>query len=192
MQLLKRMPRHLRALYLTFDDGPDPEETPRLLDMLGRLEARATFFLLGREAERYPELVRMIVEAGHALGNHSMTHPWFDRISWREQLDEIRQSDAVLKKFDGNDVHPFRPPHGRGTVFAMATCMIRRQKLVLWSHDSRDYCESAGQVLSSLQSKAMRNGDILLFHDDGPVARQALSRLLPVWKSAGFQFPTIS
>src|SRR6266849_2574451 len=82
---------------LTFDDGPHPEYTPRLLQILERHQARATFFMLGEKAHRYPELVQRVAQAGHAIGNHSWDHPVFPEISRRERRDQIR---ACAKAID--------------------------------------------------------------------------------------------
>jgi peptidoglycan/xylan/chitin deacetylase (PgdA/CDA1 family) len=186
-----RLPGRRQALYLTFDDGPDPAETPRLLTVLAELEVRATFFLLGQAVERHPQVVRDIVAAGHALANHSMSHPWFSRLSARRQLEEIASADRILESYDGKRRHPFRPPHGKITLSALGACLLRLQRMVLWTHDSLDYRLPADDVIAHLRSLTMRGGDILLFHDDGEVARLALRHLVPGWKAAGFGFATI-
>ena len=189
---MTRLPRRSPTLYLTFDDGPHPEETPRLLESLDRFDIKATFFVVGRAAQLHPALVDAIAQAGHVIGNHSMTHPRFDRLSVRQQLDEIEFADRVLARHDGNSRHPFRPPYGRWTLFSMATCVLRSQKVVLWSHDSFDFRTSADQVVTHMRSRKITGGDILLFHDDGPVARESLQQLVPDWKAAGFEFSTIA
>jgi peptidoglycan-N-acetylglucosamine deacetylase len=191
MTLVTRLPRRSPTLYLTFDDGPHPQETPRLLETLSRLDIKATFFVVGQAAERHPQLTKAIAEAGHALANHSMTHAWFNRLSVRQQFDEIKSADSVLERFDGKSLHPFRPPHGKWTVSSLVACLLRSQKLVLWSHDSLDYRTTADEVVAYMRSRTIKSGDILLFHDDGPVAREALGNLVPEWKAAGFAFSTI-
>jgi peptidoglycan/xylan/chitin deacetylase (PgdA/CDA1 family) len=190
-RLVTRLPRRSPTLYLTFDDGPDPEETPRLLEALSRFDIRATFFVVGREAERHPDLVAAIVRAGHVIGNHSMTHPRFSQESVRRQLDEIASADRVLERHDGRRRHLFRPPYGRWTFYSLAACLLRSQKVVLWTHDSLDYRSTADQVVTHMRSRKINGGDILLFHDDGPVARESLLELVPEWKAAGFGFSTI-
>ena len=191
-RFVRRLPGATPTLYLTFDDGPDPKETPRLLETLDRLEIKATFFLVGRAAESRPDLVSAISEAGHALANHSMNHLWFNRIPARQQLDEIRSADRVLERFDRKRLHPFRPPHGKWTLFSLFACLFRPQRVVLWTHDSLDYRLPTPDVVAHMRSRKMRSGDILLFHDDGPVARETLLQLVPEWKAAGFRFATIA
>jgi len=190
-RLVTRLPGRSPTLYLTFDDGPHPDETPRLLESLDRFDIRATFFVVGRAAERHPDLVAAIARAGHVIGNHSMTHPRFSRLSVRHQLDEIASADRVLARHDGKTRHPFRPPYGSWTFLSTAACVLRSQKVVLWSHDSLDYRSPADQVVAHMRSREIRGGDILLFHDDGPVARESLQELVPEWRAAGFGFSTI-
>ena len=110
--VLVRGPREPGALYLSFDDGPHPEHTPRLLDLLARHGARASFFLVGQRVEQHPALVERIVAEGHALGNHSYSHPMFRRLGLRAQLDEVERTDRLLAAFDRRGPHRFRPPRG--------------------------------------------------------------------------------
>ena len=111
-----RMSRREPTVYLSFDDGPHPEHTPRLLELLRKHGAKATFFLIGDQAEKHPDIVRRIVEEGHTIGNHSMTHPRLSRLSAREQLADIARADAVLERFNGRKRQMFRPPNGRATL----------------------------------------------------------------------------
>jgi peptidoglycan/xylan/chitin deacetylase (PgdA/CDA1 family) len=190
-RLVTRLPSRSQTLYLTFDDGPDPRETPLLLELLAQFDIKATFFMVGRTAERQPQIVKAVADDGHTLANHSMTHPWFNRLSMRQQIWEIESADKELDRCDGILRHPCRPPQGKWTVFALVACLARSQKLVLWSHDSLDYRLPAADVVAHLRSRAIRSGDIFLFHDDGPVARETLRQLVPEWKMAGFGFSAL-
>lgn len=177
-----------KAIHLTFDDGPDATHTPRLLDLLDRHAAKATFFLRGDHAERNPDLTRRLVSAGHALGNHSFSHPSFDQLTWSRQVEEIERTDRVLASFDGQAKHVFRPPYGRLTARTLALCLSRRQRVALWTHDSFDFRLDAGAVLQRLRELPVRRGDIFLFHDDAPSGVAALERILPEWRAAGLAF----
>ncbi len=184
-KLCVRGPGQGGAIYLTFDDGPNAQHTPALLDLLKAHDAKATFFTIGRDAQAHPELVQRLLAEGHALGNHSMTHARLKRMAPAQQQAEVKAADAVLQGFTGRAHHPFRPPHGEAT-FSMLWRMLRgQQRLVLWSVDSLDYCLEAGAVVQRLQDWPLSGGDILLFHDDGPVATEALAQLLPAWRSRG-------
>lgn len=184
-----RYPGADQALYLTFDDGPDPQHTPAVLELLRRHDAKAVFFLIGSNAERHPELARSIVEAGHHVGNHSMNHPWFNRIAAAAQRLEISAADRVLERFDGRALHPFRPPHGRATLGSVLEMRRRGQTMLLWSYDSLDYTLGSTELTERLRNAPLSGGDVLLFHDDGAAAVHALETMLPIWKRAGFHFP---
>ncbi len=173
------------AIHLTFDDGPHPQHTPALLDLLKAHGAKATFFTIGREAQAHPELVRRLLAEGHALGNHSMTHARLKRLAPAQQQAEVAAADAVLQGFSGRTQHPFRPPHGEATPSMLWRSLRGGQRLVLWSVDSLDYCLQADAVVQRMHDWPLRGGDILLFHDDGPVATEALAQLLPVWRGRG-------
>lgn len=178
-------------VYLTFDDGPHPEHTPPLLDLLARYDARATFFMLGSKVQSQESLVRQIVSAGHTLGNHSFSHPSFVSIPLQRQAQEIDRTDALLAPFDGRPRHLFRPPRGRPALATLALCVGRRHPIALWTHDSRDFTLDQAQVVSAMTGTRVVPGDILLFHDDGDVARAALETLLPLWQGSGLKFAAL-
>jgi peptidoglycan-N-acetylglucosamine deacetylase len=180
------------AVYLTFDDGPHPQHTPALLDVLERHGAKGSFYLIGREAEKYPDVVRALLGRGHAIGNHSMFHPKMRGLSARAQRAEIDRADAVLQRFDGVARHAFRPPNGRVTWPALAVALRRRQPLMLWTIDSLDYTLPAAEVAKRLSARTITDGDVILFHDDAPCAAAVLSELLPAWKARGLQFPALT
>lgn len=180
------------TLYLTFDDGPNPEYTPRLLDLLAAHDARATFFLIGAHAERYPELVRRIVEEGHALGNHSWSHPRFERISREVRLDEIDRTDEFLARFDGLTRHGFRPPRGAAPPGLMLDCALRGIRMVYWSYDSLDYSQrEPAELLATMASHPVHAGEIMLMHDDSPHSHAILAQMLPQWREQGYRFEAL-
>jgi peptidoglycan/xylan/chitin deacetylase (PgdA/CDA1 family) len=183
-----RGPRADRALYLTFDDGPDPTHTPVLLDLLREYQACATFFLVGRNVERHPELVRRMVAEGHRLGNHSYTHPSFGGLSLAQQLEEIDRTDRLLAGFDGEQRHRFRPPRG---VFSLPlTLHFARhgRNLTYWSYNSMDYLNRPPADLAQrLRDVPPRPGEVILMHDDGACSIHMLESLLGEWKAAGFR-----
>lgn len=184
-----RAPHAGQALYLTFDDGPSPDHTPALLELLGRHGAKATFFLIGREAERYPQLVERIVEEGHVLGNHSYSHPMFDALTHTEQWAEVERTEQVLSGFDGRVRHGFRPPRGVFSLLLTLRFALTRRKLAYWSYDTMDYQGGDPNALAArLRAKPPRAGDVVLMHDDSHCSLHVLEALLPEWKQRGFVF----
>lgn len=187
--VLTRGARRHRVLHLTFDDGPHPEHTPVLLDLLAKHRAKATFFLIGREAERFPDVVERIVREGHVLGNHSWSHPQFDRLDLAAQREEIQRTDQLLTRFDGAARHDFRPPRGVLPRPMLLDCVRRGQRIAYWSYDSLDYSKRPAEVLiDSAQRFPPEPGEILLMHDDSALSMQLLQAMLPTWAAGGFAF----
>jgi peptidoglycan/xylan/chitin deacetylase (PgdA/CDA1 family) len=164
-----RGPADGASLYLTFDDGPDPQHTPVLLDALAAAGARATFFVVGTAAERYPDLVRRIVAEGHTLGSHSYSHSSPRKTSARVLLDEVERSARLLAGIVGFAPRLFRPPRGQLSAAKLAGLLLAGQDIVLWNVDPRDFnCASADDLLAALRYHDLRGGDIVLLHDDHP------------------------
>jgi len=180
------------ARYLSFDDGPHPEHTPRLLDLLARHAAKASFFLVGRNVERHPEIVARIVREGHLLGNHSFTHERFGQLPLAAQLDEFARTDAALAGFDGRPRHRLRPPQGSLPLPLLLALARRGRSIAYWSYDSLDYQSPAPEALiDRLRRAPPAAGDIVLMHDDSALAADALTVLLPEWRAAGHSFQAL-
>ena len=180
-------PRAQKGLYLTFDDGPHPEHTPPLLDLLARHGAKATFFLIGEQIDRHPALARRIVEEGHTLGNHSFTHPQFETLSLDAQFDEIERTDRALASVSGRPRHGFRPPRGVLPLPLMLRFIRKRRRIAYWSYDSLDYSSRpAPELVGIIKQHPVRAGDIVLMHDDSTISLEMLESLIPAWKADGF------
>lgn len=180
-------PRVRKGLYLTFDDGPHPQHTPPLLDLLARHGAKASFFLVGEQIDRHPELVGRIVAEGHTLGNHSFTHPQFETLSLEAQLDEIERTDRLLSAASGRARHGFRPPRGVLPVPMLMRFIRERRRIAYWSYDSLDYSRRpAPELVDVIRRHPVRAGDIVLMHDDSTLSLEMLESLIPAWKAEGF------
>lgn len=178
-----------RVLHLTFDDGPDPEHTPRLLDLLAEHDARATFFLIGAHAERHPDIAHRLVREGHRLGNHSWSHPHFDRIPRAHQQDEIDRTDRLLQAFDGHERHDFRPPRGDTPPGMLLDCLRRGRRIAYWSYDSLDYTQRPpAELIAVARNHPVRAGEVILMHDDSAHSLELLQVMLPEWKAGGYAF----
>lgn len=181
-----RGPSRDRVAYLTFDDGPDPKYTPRLLDLLGKHDARASFFLIGKNIERHPEVVARIVAEGHLIGNHSYSHPHFDQLGLNEQLGEIDRTDKLLRDFDRRERHRFRTPRGVVPLPLLWHFARNRRRITFWSRDSLDYQDrSVEDLVGLLRRDTLRNGDVVLMHDDSNRAEGVLETMLPQWRAEG-------
>jgi peptidoglycan/xylan/chitin deacetylase (PgdA/CDA1 family) len=153
---------------LTFDDGPWPHTTAQLLAILGQRQAPATFFTVGRQVERYPELVRQELAAGMAVGNHSYGHPQpFDRLPTARLRDEITRGRRTLQALEMRPVG-FRPPGGAASTTVLATARGLGERTVLWSLDPTDWQPgvTADQLVWRVLA-AVRPGSIVLLHDGG-------------------------
>lgn len=185
-------PHSQRHLYLTFDDGPHPEHTPPLLDLLAEHGAKATFYLIGKQAEANPGLARRIADEGHTLGNHSYSHPRFNTLSLADQLHEIERTDQVLTDIDGRPRHGFRSPRGVLPLPLMLELTRRRRPVMYWSYDSLDYSRRPAQVLvEAIRRHPLRAGEIVLMHDDSPISLEMLTTLIPQWKAEGFSLKAL-
>jgi peptidoglycan/xylan/chitin deacetylase (PgdA/CDA1 family) len=156
---LWRMDRHEKVVYLTFDDGPIPESTPFILDTLHRYGIKATFFMVGDNVRKYPELYRRIMDEGHQVGNHTHNHISGFRHSLRDYSYNVEKANAYIRS------HLFRPPHGwmRLPQYAL---LSRKYKVVMWDLVTRDYSKwmTAQGILNNIKRYA-RPGSIITFHD---------------------------
>lgn len=169
---------------LTFDDGPGPG-TDELLAALATRDARATFFLVGARARQEPATTRRIVEQGHAVGNHSWSHPFLDELAPRAAYDELLGTNQVLRDLTGAAPTLFRPPFGRtnGEIRGYAEELGATE--VLWTIDTRDWDgATTDEVVASVAGAV--DGDVVLLHDAGhPATVEALPRILDDLRERG-------
>jgi peptidoglycan-N-acetylglucosamine deacetylase len=199
-----------RQLAITFDDGPNPAITPKLLDLLQRYEARATFFLIGRYVRECPGLTREISAHGHAIGCHTETHANLLLATPRQTHDEIsRGYDAIVK---ATSVQPklFRPPWGFRSPWLAGIASELQLRVVMWTLLPSDWrAPSAPWLIDRMQPIADRaaasapnttgSGDILCLHDGSHACQNgdrtrtlaALEHCLPRWRDLGLKFATI-
>ena len=141
-------PRRAGELALTFDDGPNPAWTPRLLDILATHNVRATFFLVGRFAQAEPELVRRIAGAGHLIGNHSWSHPNLALTASSRIHDELRRTRDTLAQITGQPVGYFRPPFGARRPDVLDTARLMGMIPVLWNAIATDWSDSSADRIA--------------------------------------------
>lgn len=178
---------------MTFDDGPHPQHTARLLDILKERNIRATFYVVGQNAERYPDLIRRMVNEGHEIGNHTWTHPYLTRISREAARSELQRSRAVIKKITGNPPATMRPP------FGAINDSLRRwmydefgYKTIMWSVDPRDWQRPGPSVITQRIVNNAHPGAIILAHDIHSPTVDAMPATLDQLKAKGYRFATVS
>ena len=177
--------RNRRVVYLTFDDGPIPEQTPWVLDLLDRYGIRATFFMVGDNVRRHPELLEEVRRRGHSVGNHTMHHLQGMKVTSRRYMRDITEADALI------DTTLFRPPHGI-MRWAQAKAIKDHYNIIMYDLVTRDYSRKLNpeQVFNNVKRFA-RNGSIIVFHDSikaAPNMRVALPKAIEWLLSQGYEF----
>ena len=180
-----RMNKNEKAVYLTFDDGPIPEITPWVLDLLDKYHIKATFFLVGDNVRKHPEEFKMIVERGHRLGNHTFNHIQGLKYLSYNYLANVNKADELIKS------NLFRPPHG-WMRWAQYMVLRNRYTIVMWDLVTRDYSKrlNGPQVLNKVK-KYVRNGSIITFHDSLKSEKNlkyALPRAIEWLLEQGYEF----
>ncbi len=184
-------PSKQRLVWLTFDDGPDPEHTPRLLDVLKANNVRATFFVIGAKVERHPDLVRRMAKEGHSVGQHTFSHRSFEEMSNRELLEEVRRTRGLLGGILGASPPFFRPPHGKLGIGSLCRLWHAGQQVVLWNVDPKDYIlASTSTLLDWFRTNPLQAGDIVLLHDNRPYAAAVLPEVVGEARDRGLEFAT--
>ncbi|GHU62366.1 polysaccharide deacetylase [Bacteroidia bacterium] len=177
-----------KVVYLTFDDGPVPEITPWVLDLLDKYHIKATFFCVGDNVRKHPEIFKMVKERGHVVGNHTQHHIQGIKVTTPTFLDDIAEAD--------NWIHSklFRPPHGH-MRFPQFFRLKKRYKIIMWDVVTRDYSRlmTAEQVFETVK-KYTRNGSIIVFHDSikaGSRMKESLPKSIEWLLGQGYSFELI-
>lgn len=173
-----------REVYLTFDDGPTPVVTPWVLNQLDRANAKATFFCLGRNVDKYPELYRQILASGHSVGNHSYSHLKGFRSRVSRYMDDIRLASGLI------DSKLFRPPYGR-ILPGQVNAVLQEYDIIMWDVLSIDYNTGlGGERVYQNVIRNVKEGSIIVFHDSDKAAdnlHYALPRTLEFLEKEGYQ-----
>jgi len=167
-------------ILITIDDGPDPRDTPVLLDLLDAFQTKAVFFVIGEKVRRHPELAREIVRRGHELGNHTLTHPQasFWCAGPKRTRREIEGGSRAIEEVTGVKPRWFRAPVGHRNGFTHPIAGELGMEVVAWECRGFDAVETNVEKIVARISKGMRSGDIVLVHESTPVAAEVLRRVL--------------
>lgn len=180
---------------LTFDDGPDPRYTGEILDILAEYQIKATFFVIGRNCEADPDLVRREIAEGHEVGNHTYSHPHLYGIGAETLKEELQRTEAVLSELGAESVRLFRPPEGvySGTVAKIAEGLGYLP--ILWTVDTTDWRMPSASVIAETVLNKAESGVIILCHDyvsGKSNTPAALRQFLPELLRRGYTFVTVS
>ncbi len=182
-----------KLVALTFDDGPYPVDTPLLLDVLGDLHVPATFFLIGRDAEQYPELVRRVAARGEEIADHTSTHPNLAQLDDAVVRREIDAGAAELSKLVADPaVHTLmRPPHGRYREATLRVAQSAGYDVVLWNDDPGDWRNVGAAELTSHILAHATAPEILLLHSGRMATIAMLPAVVADFRAAGYRFVTV-
>ena len=180
-ELLRRVSVRERVVALSFDDGPDPRWTPRVLSLLGRYQASATFFVTGRNADAHPALIEREVALGEEVANHTYSHPYLVRLPAAAVQTEIERATEAIQRAGAPRPTLFRPPYGMLDATIVNTVRRNRLQLVLWSITVERYLDQ-GTIKTEVARilSAIRPGSIILAHDGGVPDRSRTLTALPI------------
>lgn len=180
-----RIPMKHKAVFLTFDDGPIPEVTPWVLDLLDKYNIKATFFCVGDNVRKYPDTFREVVTRGHSVGNHTMHHLQGSKVKTSRYVEDIAEAHALIES------PLFRPPHGL-IRWKQAAAIKDNMRIIMYDLVTRDYSKKLNgeQVLDNVR-RLCRNGSIVVFHDSLKAEKNlqyALPRAIEWLQENGYQF----
>ena len=197
--IIKHGSNNEKLIALTFDDGPDKDFTPQVLDILKNNDVKATFFVVGENVGWNPEILKREYEEGHEIGNHTFTHINVSKKGYEDIYKEINDTQQAVKKVIGKEPTLFRPPY---RALSKNMCSIVKQKdmnVVLWSNlDPRDWSNPGVNYIVNTITSKVDNGTIILLHDYNNLRNkrsqtiQALEIIIPKLKAMGYKFVTVS
>ncbi len=183
-----RVNRKEKAVYLTFDDGPVPEITPAVLDILDKYRVKATFFCVGENVEKYPEVYAEILRRGHSVGNHTHNHLKGFEHSIAAYVANVKKASSVIHS------RLFRPPYGRIRPRQLRA-LRKHYTVVLWDLITRDYNPhlSPDYILQTIR-RLTRNGSVIVYHDSVKAKKNlfaTLPKAIEFWQSEGYEFKVL-
>jgi len=189
LRVTERILEGKKLVALTFDDGPSPDTTPRLLDILQEKDVPATFFSLGNMARTNPDIIKRAKKEGHEIASHTLSHQNLIRLPAAAIQADIDEARAIIKSITGHSPHYTRPPYGNindNVRAAVGTPMI------LWSVDTEDWKTKTTESIVSITMSEVHDGAIILMHDIHPTSVDAVPTLIDTLRKEGYEFVTIS
>jgi peptidoglycan/xylan/chitin deacetylase (PgdA/CDA1 family) len=195
--ILWNMPRNKNTIYLSFDDGPHPEITPWVLNLLNDYQAKATFFCVGENILKFPEVFRQLISEGHSFGNHTNNHLKGWKTSTSQYLKNVLQAEASISEFrkDNDNRKLFRPPYGKIKPSQVKRLQLLNYEIVMWDALSADFDPSiSAENCYKNVIENSKSGSIVVFHDSEKASeklRTVLPRVLEYYSKKGFNFKGI-
>ncbi len=181
-------PQEKKKIALTFDDGPDSEYTPMLLDGLAERKVKATFFVIGKQAEAQPEIMKRLVKDGHLIGNHTYNHVDIRHMTESAAKEEILKANEVITKYTGEEPCFLRPPFGNGSSRLEKDIEMIQ---VLWTIDTMDWaCKNESKICNTVYREIKENS-IILMHDEYPTTVRAALSIIDRLQKEGYEFVTV-
>ncbi len=184
-----------KKVALTFDDGPHYKYTEQILDILKKYGVKATFFVIGVNAEKYPQKVKRISDEGHEIGNHTYSHLNLKELDEKEIRQELIKGERIIEKITAKKPKLLRPPGGTYSDAVVKTASEMGCDVILWSQDTRDWAHTPADKIACGIIDNVKGGDIVLFHDfvspDTPTP-EALEKIIPQLLKSGYKFVTVS
>lgn len=167
------------TIALTFDDGPHPVNTERILEILRGHKVKATFFVSGNEAERYPRVLKAIHDDGHEIGNHGYEHVRLSKIGYKRYAENICKTGDIVSTITGRRPIFFRPPYGEMSFGVVRMVLSHPVACVMWGRDSLDsFIHKPEDLIAYLETQPFGKGDVVLFHDDQQQTIEILDQFL--------------
>ena len=194
--IIHRVPTNTKLAALTFDDGPYPEYTPKILDVLKQYNVKATFFMIGKEMQQHPDIVKRVIAEGHTIGNHTYSHPRnLEKLSSEKVKDELEKCEKIIEQFTEKRTHLFRPPRGMINGDVARITDEEGYWTILWTV-SADHHDAPTPVDMATRVKTlMKPGGIILAHDGTFKSRwkdvAATPLIIQELRKQGYKFVTI-
>jgi len=177
---------------LTFDAAWGAEDTDTLIEILGKYDAKATFFIVGEWADKYPDQVKKLHNAGHDIMNHSNTHQYMTKINNSQLIDEVEKCSEKIEKLTGKKPNLFRPPYGDYNSDVVKKLTSMGYYTIQWNIDSLDWQDLSADEIYKRVAERAENGSIILFHNAAKNTPEALPRIIEKLKEDGYEFKKVS
>ncbi|WP_223589053.1 polysaccharide deacetylase family protein [Neobacillus bataviensis] len=194
--MINEVPASQKVIAITFDDGPNPIYTPQVLEIFSEAGGKATFFMIGEQMSKYPELVKKVAEQGHEIGNHTYSHLRLSQLTQEECSEEIERNESLVEELAGRKPVVFRPPY---FDYNHVTLSVLEQKgypmIGALNLEAHDWEQPGVDHILAVSRDCVSNGSILLFHDgygDRSQSIKAVRILVSELSSQGYQFVTVS